>query len=341
MRRFLRNCFIFVTLLLLLFAAGCSKIPLNQGIESVPIFTTSTQAKQLCIEERSLPANFEIIAKEQIQDLDSNQLNLPIDQELLDASSGNWITGALLVWVLEAPSLPAEDADGFMTPDEIAAANRRAREEELAAPFTSAACSIHLYDTTEAAQLAWESITKILVGNTDGQIPALPEGIQIADEIHRAAYVVSDQGSTSPKTHYVMVLSYENALAILRISAPCGTEPLSQECSSLERRAQALFYLQYQTLVQRHALAESGAAAVTDPPLDQLPDSIWEQALLVCPPIDYLGCVEEFVVRAEAGTSATLCRSVLGGWFFEQTASDGGTLCSDDESIVVLRMGMR
>jgi hypothetical protein len=327
--------------LLLVFAAGCSSVSLNQEIESVPLFTTSTQAKQLCIEGRSLPQNFEIIAKEQIEDLGSNQLDLPIDQELLDASSGNWITGALLIWVLEAPSVPGEDADGFMTPDEIANANQQAREEELAAPFTSAACSIHLYATPEAAQLAWQSVTKILESSTDGQITALPEGIQIADETKSVAYVVSEQHSTRPTTHNVIVLSYQNVLAVLRISAPCGTKPLNQECTSLEQRAQALFYLQYQRLVQRTALAESGVASQTNPQPDHLPERAWDQALLLCPPINYLGCVEEFVARVEAGTRATLCRSALGGWFFEQTAGNDAILCSDDESTVVLRIGTR
>ncbi|MCM8746942.1 hypothetical protein NET03_10445 [Thermomicrobium sp. CFH 73360] len=283
-------CRLVGTLSLVLLAAACAT-------SSPPLPPYATQAgllaRDTCFGVEHLPGDFEVMARQIIDNPAAAQHDNP---SLRPAQFEAWqrLSGAWLQYAYEPPSMPAEDADGFLSQDELEQALAQAHAERLDAPFTAAACRLDFFATAQRAEAAYQ----VLVQTTPGQsLPHRPRGD--ASQLRLAS-------ATLPGfARLTLWFRVENVLAAVSVTAPCNPhEP--ERCRQARDRTESLAAL----LLRRIITRVPGIHPLTTPSALDSRGS----AELLCPERDYTSCVAEIMAAREAAQPFALCISSYGQW---------------------------
>lgn len=140
----------YITALLILLGvllSACQSTPL----EPAYVREAGLLARASCFGVEHLPPGFETMA---LQILDNQLAAARISPRVTLGDLQRWgrLSGAGLQYLYEPPSMPAEDADGFLTQEELEHALAAAQRERLSAPFASAICQLDLFLTPQGAQ---------------------------------------------------------------------------------------------------------------------------------------------------------------------------------------------
>jgi len=252
------------------------------------------RARDACFAIEHLPPDFEVIGR---QILDNRSVSRGPLVALTPPEVRAWqrLSGAWLQYAYEPPSMPAEDADGFLTQDELERALARAHAERQKAPFAAAACRLDLFATPEGAHAAFQAMTRAIPGR------ALPHRAR-GDE----STLVLAPAAIAGFARLTLWFRLENVVAAVSVTAACDPNDATS-CTEAQQRTESLAAL----LLRRVAARVPGLAPAPAAPTD--PRSFVEAR---CPERDYTSCVAEALATLAAVEPATLCVSPYGEWRF-------------------------
>lgn len=302
-----RTCALVLFVTTTVFLAACSWA---RPVETVPAYASEAGllARDTCFGVEHLPPDFEVLTRQIVDNRSASQHPAP-SIPLADSRAWQRLSGAWLQFAYEPPSMPAEDADGFLTQEELEQALAQAHAERQQAPFSAAGCRLDLFADETGARAAFQA----LVDATPGQrVPHRPHG----DE----SFLLLAPAAIDGFTRLTLWFRLDNVVAAVSVTAACAlSDPAS--CSQARERTESLAALLVRRLTTR-------VPGLPSPPA---PSSDAQSALEArCPERDYTGCVAEGQAALAAAEPVTLCVSPYGEWqFLHRPDSTNGT-CPDE-----------
>jgi hypothetical protein len=274
-------------------------------------------ARDTCFGIENLPEGFEVVARQILDNRLIAQRDTPSVQPD-DLVAWQRLSGAQLHYAYEPPSMPGEDADGFLTQDELERALARAHAERQAAPFIAAFCRLDIFASATGAAAAFQTLSQATPGR------ALP---------HR------QRGATSQLTlalapvpgfaRSTLWFRVDNVVAAVSLTAACDAS-VPEECRVLLDRTEALAAL----LIRRIAARVPG---ISVPETREGASDLRDQAEQLCPERDYSTCVSDFLTHVATGYPVMLCVSPIGQWtLIPLAAPDRPVPCPDDWTVAGL-----
>lgn len=224
-------------------------------------------------------------------------------------------------YVFEAPSTPAEDADGFLSIGERESAYAQVEREDEAMPFTASTCRVDIYNTVEGAKQAVEAERRAMQ-------TAPPEGAVTTELAVEERYTTVLYEQSPSDTEIAVTFRASNLLGRITLTGSCDE---GKGCSHLPQMAESLAGALFRRVNTRLDLQ-------SDPPL-RSEDRVRARAEDDCPEQDHLGCIAEYLRRVKGSKQVGLCRTLLGDWFFEAPTGKAGEPCADGESEIVALIG--
>jgi hypothetical protein len=272
----------------------------------------------LCFDAKTLPPGFELVTRNTAYSegavADSRY------EEIGRAASG------IHQYVFSPPSGPEEDADGILTPEQLAAAYAQAAREEDSVPFTAATCRVDVYETIAGARKGLDTERDALSTNATLTDLSLAD-ITLAAGGYAASYISPSSQGASTATFRT-----SNVIGHITLSAGCGNIS-GERCLIVRQMAESLATLLLRRIVERLDIPPTDAASA------ETGGPIRGPARSACPDQDYLGCIGEYVRRAALPETVALCRTQYGGWSFEPLIAEPGDRCSDGESRIIAVVG--
>jgi len=291
----------------------------NDGIEepAVGLSEIDRDRSDLCFDAKTLPPGFELVTR-----------NTAYSEGVVAGSKYNdlgRVASGVHQYVFSPPSAPGEDADGILTPEQLAAAYAQAAREADAAPFTAATCRVDLYETVAGAREGLEAERDALTNDATLRDLFFDTGT-FAHDGYVANYI-----SPSSKARFTVTFRTSNVTAHVALDVNCGAIS-GRRCLTIRPMAASLAQLLLRRIEERLDIPPDAAPAEPS-------GSVREAAESACPEQDYLGCIEEYVQRDRGPVAMGLCRTQYGGWFFEPPIGEPGDRCSDGESRIVAIVG--
>ncbi len=303
-----RTCALVLFVTTTVFLAACSWA---RPVETGPAYASEAGllARDTCFGVEHLPPDFEVLARQIVDNRSVTQHPAPVIA-LEDSQAWQRLSGAWLQYAYEPPSMPAEDADGFLTQEELEQALAQAHAERQLAPFNAASCRLDLFASQAGAHAAFQALT----GASPGQrLPHRGRG----DESVLLLAPAAIPGFAR------LTLWFRRDTVVAAVSAIAACDPTDPDsCAGVRERTESLA-----ALLLRRIDARIPALA-PPPPVAADPRSIIEAR---CPERDYTSCVAEALAVLATGEPTTLCVSPYGEWHFVALPSDqrAGT-CPDD-----------
>lgn len=303
---------LFLAAVLLVAVAAC-----RSSAPSPPPYATEAGllARSTCFGVEHLPSDFAVVGR---QILDNEGAAQRSGAGITLATLTDWgrLSGAWLQYAYEPPSMPAEDADGFLTQEELEQALAAAHAERRAAPFAAATCRLDLFAAPTGAQAAYQA----LAATSEGQ----PLTHQPRGEESRLLLAPASVPGFARVTLWFRI---QNVVAAVVVTAACdATQP--ESCRAAIDRAESLAAL----LLRRIAFSVPGIEARLDP-ARATPRAQAERA---CPERDFTTCVAEIERAIADGQHVTLCVSPYGFWALVPR----GAPCPEDDWEPVARFPM-
>ncbi|MCX2728248.1 hypothetical protein OO015_12180 [Thermomicrobium sp. 4228-Ro] len=251
-------------------------------------------ARDTCFGIEHLPPHFEVLARQIIDNRSASQHPAP-SIALEDSQAWQRLNGAWLQYAYEPPSMPAEDADGFLTQDELEQALARAHAERQQAPFSAASCRLDLFASQAGAHAAFQALTSASPGQ---RLPHRGRG----DE----SVLLLAPAVIPSFARLTLWFRRDTVVAAVSITAACDpTDPAS--CAGARERTESLA-----ALLLRRIDARVPALAPPPPTAADTRSTIEAH----CPERDYTSCVAEALAVLATGEPTTLCISPYGEWRF-------------------------
>jgi len=295
-------------------------ISCSSGGEEEPAITLSEvdrDRSDLCFDAKTLPPGFELTTRNPAY----------FDGTLADDQYKDLGRTASRAhrYAFTPPSAPAEDADGFLTPEERAAAYEQAALEAATVPFIAATCRVDIYATVIGAKDAIEAERDALTA-----APALPGKVTTELTSIEESYTAILYQPSPSDTEVAVTFRTSNLIGRITLTGTCNSSE-GQGCTHVPPMAESLARLLFMRVDERLGLQTEAPSE----PTDLLRASAEDH----CPEQDYLGCINEYVLSASGPEQVGLCRTQYGGWFFEPPAGEAGDRCSDGDARIVTILG--
>ncbi|MDW8059156.1 MAG: hypothetical protein RMK01_03685 [Thermomicrobium sp.] len=265
-------------------------------------------ARDTCFGVEHLPPDFEVVARQILDNQTAARRDAPAIRPD-DVAAWHRLSGAWLQYAFQPPSMPTEDADGFLTQDELEQALARAHVERLGASFTAVVCRLDLFANAAGAQAAFRAISQATAG----------QPVEHRTRGNESALVLAP-AAVPGFARITLRFRLENVVATVSVTSACDADDAAS-CDDAHARTEALAAL----LLRRIADRVPGVAP-PPPPADQR-----TAVEAVCPERDYTGCVAEGLAALAAATPVTLCVSPYGEWrFVHRSAATATETCPED-----------
>ncbi len=301
-------------LVLVFLVSGCATQP-----SQLPPYATRAGllARDTCFGIEHLPEGFEVVARQILDNRLTAQRDTPSVQPD-DLVAWQRLSGAYLHYAYEPPSMPGEDADGFLTQDELERALTQAHTERQAAPFIAASCRLDIFASATGAAAAFQTMSQATPGRA---LPHRPRGAR--------SHLTLAPAPVPGFARSTLWFQVDNVVAAVSLTAACDAS-VPEQCRVVLDRTEALAALLLRRIAAR--VPGIGVPETRDGTSDLL-----NQAEELCPERDYSTCVNDLLSHASTGSPVMLCVSPIGQWTLIPLVAPGQPVpCPDDWTVAGL-----